>query len=168
LSQANIYRPHQLLGFLFCLGLCVITSSIGALASVGARTFYANLVRPAWAPPGWLFAPVWSTLFLLMAVAAWLVWREPQTSRTRLLGLWLFVFQLIANATWSWLFFAYYQGEAAFLDVLLLWGLIFLTSLTFWRVKPLAAILLIPYLSWVAFAAVLNYTLWKMNPMVLG
>lgn len=168
LSPVIISRPRQLLGFLFWLALCVATSSIGALASVGARGFYADLVRPVWAPPGWLFAPVWSTLFLMMAVAAWLVWRVSETSRARSVGLWLFVLQLIANATWSWLFFAWHQGVGAFLDVLVLFCLICLTSLAFWRVKPVAALLLVPYLLWVVFAAVLNYTLWHMNPVILG
>lgn len=161
-------RPHPFLGFLAWLALCVATSSLGALASINARSFYAGLIRPDWAPPGWVFGPVWSALFLAMALAAWLVWRVPQDSPARSRALRWFVIQLAANALWSWLFFAWHLGGAAFVEVLLLWLLIASTLLAFWRVQRLAALLLLPYLLWVSFAAVLNYTVWQLNPELLG
>ncbi|SEQ66496.1 TspO and MBR related proteins [Solimonas aquatica] len=161
-------RPHPFLGFLAWLALCVASSSLGAIASINARSFYASLIRPDWAPPGWVFGPVWSALFLAMAVAAWLVWRVPQDSPARSRALRWFVIQLAANALWSWLFFAWHLGGAAFVEVLLLWLLIASTLLAFWRVQRLAALLLLPYLLWVSFAAVLNYTVWQLNPGLLG
>lgn len=163
-----VSRPKQLLGFVAWLALCIATSAIGALASVNARSFYADLVRPAWAPPGWLFGPVWSALFLAMAVAAWLIWRIPTASPSRSIALGLFVVQLGANALWSWLFFAWRLGGAALAEVLVLWLLIACTLALFWRIKPLAGLLLVPYLGWVTFAAALNHTLWRLNPTILG
>ena len=167
-NQAAASRPSQAFGFVAWLGLCIATGGIGALASANARSFYADLVRPAWAPPGWVFGPVWSLLFLAMAVAAWLVWRVPRTSRARSLALGLFVVQLVANAMWSWLFFAWHLGGIAFAEVLLLWLLIACTLAAFWRIKPAAGMLLVPYLLWVTFASALNYVLWQANPSTLG
>lgn len=161
-------RPRQALAFIVSLALCIATSVVGALASVNARSFYADLVQPAWSPPGWVFGPVWSVLFLAMAVAAWWVWREPQDSRVRTLALGLFGVQLVANALWSWLFFGWQLGGWAFAEVLLLWALIAATMAAFWRVRPAASWLLAPYLAWVTFASALNYTLWQLNPGVLG
>ena len=135
MTQAATSRPHQALGFVTWLALCIATSGIGALASVNARTFYADLVRPVWAPPGWVFGPVWSLLFLAMAIAAWSVWRVPQASKGRSIALGLFVVQLVANALWSWLFFAWHLGGLAFAEVLLLWLLIAGTAIAFWRIK---------------------------------
>lgn len=144
MTQAAASRPNQALGFVAWLALCIATSGIGALASANARSFYADLVRPAWAPPGWVFGPVWTALFLAMAVAAWLVWRVPQPSKARSLALSLFVIQLVANALWSWLFFAWHLGGPAFAEVLILWLLIASTLITFWRVKSAAGMLLVP------------------------
>jgi benzodiazapine receptor len=167
-NQAAASRPKQALGFLAWLALCVATSGIGGLASVNASPFYAELVRPTWAPPGWLFGPVWSALFLAMAVSAWLVWRVPQASKSRSVALRLFVIQLAANALWSWLFFAWQLGGIAFAEVLLLWLLIASTLVAFWRIQLAAGLLLVPYLAWVTFASALNYTLWRLNPTILG
>jgi benzodiazapine receptor len=161
-------RPRQALGFIAWLSLRIATSAIGAWASANARSFYADLVQPAWAPPGWVFGPVWSVLFLAMAVAAWWVWRDPRDSQARTLALGLFVVQLGANALWSWLFFAWQLGGLAFAEVLLLWALIAATMVAFWRIRPAAGLLLVPYLAWVTFASVLNFTLWRLNPTVLG
>lgn len=167
-TQPPAARPHPIRGFLLWLALCTATSGIGALASANARSFYAELAQPAWSPPGWVFGPVWSLLFLAMAVAAWLVWRVPEESKSRSLALRLFVVQLVANALWSWLFFAWRLGGWAFAEVLLLWALIAATLVAFWRIRPAAGWLLLPYLAWVTFASALNYTLWRMNPGVLG
>lgn len=161
-------RPHQALGFAAWLAPCIATGALGALASANARSFYAELVRPAWAPPGWVFGPVWSALYLAMAVAAWLVWRVPQPSRARSIALRLFGVQLVANALWSWLFFAWHLGGIAFAEVLVLWLLIAGTLVACWRVKPAAGLLLVPYLAWVTFASALNHTLWQLNPALLG
>ena len=157
----------QLLGLLAWLLPCFITAALGAAASVNAGEFYGQLARPAWAPPGWLFGPVWSLLYLSMGVAAWLAWRE-RGLRGMGSALPLFLAQLAVNALWSWLFFAWRQGALAFADVLLLLALIAATVLAFWRIRPLAGALLLPYLAWVGFASALNLAAWRMNPQLLG
>ena len=157
----------QTLGLVAWLAVCFVAAAIGAIASVNAGAFYAELVRPNWAPPAWLFGPVWSALYTAMAVTAWLVWRAAPAARTRA-ALGLFVAQLAANALWSWLFFAWQLGGSAFAEVVLLWLLILATLVAFYRIRPLAAVLLVPYLAWVSFAAVLNLTLWLANPAILG
>lgn len=154
--------PVQLAGLAAWLALSFAAAAVGAIASASAGSFYGELVRPAWAPPAWLFGPVWTLLYLLMAIAAWLVWRAAPLAATRV-ALGLFLAQLAANALWSWLFFAWRQGGWAFAEVVVLWLLIAATALAFRRVSPLAAALLVPYLAWVAFAAALNWTLWTTN-----
>ncbi|WP_382325833.1 TspO/MBR family protein [Hydrogenophaga sp. UC242_53] len=148
------------------LALVLLAGGLGALASVEAASFYAQLNRPGWAPPAGVFGPVWSLLYGLMAVAAWLVWREPaQPSRAPALV--VFVLQLAVNALWSWLFFAWHRGAWALADVLLLLVLIATAIALFRRVRPLAAWLLWPYLAWVAFASALTWAMWRANPGVL-
>jgi len=157
----------QVGGFIAWLAICFIAAAIGALASVQAGTFYLSLLRPEWAPPAAVFGPMWTLLYTLMAISAWLVWREGGYSNART-ALNLFLAQLALNALWSWLFFAWHLGGAAFVDILLLWVLLVATLISFWRIRPLAGALLVPYLLWVSFAAVLNYAVWQMNPGVLG
>ena len=157
----------QALGLAAWLLASFVTGAVGALASIDAAGFYAQLVQPAWAPPAWLFGPAWTVLFVLMSVAAWLVWRDHGFSGAGP-ALRLFGVQLVANALWSWLFFAWRQGALAFAEVIVLWLLIAATAWRFWRLHRLAALLLLPYLAWVAFASALNFTLWRLNPALLG
>jgi tryptophan-rich sensory protein len=158
---------RSMLALLGWLALCFVAAAIGGLAAANASAFYASLTQPAWAPPASVFGPVWTVLYALMAVAAWLVWRE--RARVPVRGaLTLFVIQLAVNALWSWLFFAWRQGGLALAEVLLLWVLIIATVIAFRRIRPLAAALLLPYLAWVSFASVLNAVLWRMNPALLG
>ena len=141
----------------------LVTGGIGALATRNAREFYAGLARPRWAPPGSVFGPVWTALYLMMGVAAWLVWRRAGwAGATGALSLYLA--QLVCNAAWSWLFFAWRRGAWAFADVVLLVGLIVATVVAFARVHQLAAVLLVPYLGWVVFATALTHALWRANP----
>ncbi|WP_370520532.1 TspO/MBR family protein [Thioalkalivibrio sp. XN279] len=157
----------QALGLAFWLVLAYITAAIGAIASVNAPEFYGQLIQPTWGPPAWVFGPVWTTLFTMMGIAAWLVWRAAPLEATRgTLG--LFVVHLAVNALWSWLFFAWNLGFWAFVEVLLLWVLILATILAFWRFSRVAALLLVPYLGWVSFAAALNFWLWRENAGLLG
>lgn len=114
-----------------------------------------------------MFGPVWTALYTSMAIASWLVWREGGYNNARP-ALNLFLAQLALNALWSWLFFAWQLGAAAFVDILLLWVLLVATLVAFWRARPIAGLLLVPYLLWVSFAAGLNYTVWRMNPEMLG
>lgn len=157
----------QVTGLLGWLLLSFAAAAIGAVASVQAATFYQHLAQPSWAPPSSVFGPVWSVLYALMGIAAWLVWREGGGRRHRgVLG--LFVIQLFVNALWSWLFFAWHHGALAFVDIVLLWLLIVATLAGFWRVRPLAGALLLPYLCWVSFASALNFAVWHLNPLILG
>lgn len=137
----------QGLGLLAWLALTFVAAAVGAIASMDAPASYAQLDKPGWAPPAGVFGPVWSVLYLLMGVAAWLVWRERPSQRVDgALGLYLL--QLVANALWSWLFFGWQRGALAFGEVLLLLALVASTTLAFWRVRPLAGALLLPYLAW--------------------
>jgi tryptophan-rich sensory protein len=147
--------------------VCFLVAAVGAAASAGAASFYAELIRPDWAPPAAVFGPVWTVLYLLMSIAAWLVWRERET-RLAHIALVIFGVQLVLNALWSWLFFGWYQGALAFLEILLLWAAILTTLILFWRIRPQAGWLLVPYLAWVTFAAALNYVLWQLNPALLA
>jgi benzodiazapine receptor len=159
-------RPH-LLGLFGWLALVIAAAAVGGLASANAGGLYAQLDRPAWAPPAWVFGPVWSVLYLMMGVAAWLVWR-PDGFRGARVPLGLFVLQLALNASWSWLFFAWHLGGWSVLEIVVLWLFIIATVVAFWRQRPLAGILLLPYLAWVSFASVLAFTLWQRNPTLLG
>jgi tryptophan-rich sensory protein len=167
INMATQSRQKQIAGLIVWLLVCFAASAIGAVASIQAKSFYSHLAQPAWAPPGWLFGPVWTTLYALMAIAAWLVWRTGGFSANRI-ALSLFLVQLALNALWSWLFFAWHLGAFAFADILFLWAFIVATLVFFWRVRPLAGALLAPYLLWVSFASVLNYAVWQLNPQVLG
>lgn len=158
---------EQLLGLAGWMAVAFAAAAVGAAASIEAGSFYAELARPAWAPPGSVFGPVWTVLYALMGVAAWLVWRRGGFRAARG-ALTLFLLQLVPNALWSWLFFAWHRGALAFGDVLLLWLLVLATLIAFWRVRPLAGALLVPYLAWVSFATILSRAIWRLNPQSLG
>lgn len=157
----------QVLGLVGWLGITFIAATIGGAASINASTFYGQLVLPEWAPPGWLFGPVWTVLYAMMGVAAWLVWRVDGFGAAQT-ALMLFVVQLALNALWSWLFFGWRRGGLAFAEIILLWILIAMTLIAFWRIRALAGALLLPYLLWVSFASVLNYVVWQLNPQSLS
>lgn len=160
-------KTGQVVGLAGWLVACLFAAAVGGAASVHASPFFTQLVRPGWAPPPSIFGPVWTILYALMGIAAWLI-RRVDGFRGAKTAITLFVAQLALNALWSWLFFGWNRGALAFTDILLLWTLILATMISFWRVKPLASILLVPYLLWVTFASALNYSLWQLNPQVLG
>lgn len=166
-NSPKLSPGRQLAGLAGWMFLTFAAAALGAAASAQAGAFYLRLVRPEWAPPGWLFAPVWTALYLMMAIAAWLVWRDHGLRRAGA-ALTLFVLQLAANALWTWLFFVWHQGALAFAEILLLWALIAATCIAFWRLHALAGALLLPYLAWVSFASVLTYATWQLNPGILG
>ncbi len=156
--------PSQWVGLLGWLLVAFAAAAVGAIGSVDAASFYAELSKPSWAPPGWVFGPVWSTLYSLMGVSAWLVWRSAGSKK---LALTLFGAQLAANALWSWLFFAWHRGALAAVEVLILLALIVCATAAFWRSSRVAAALLVPYLLWVSFASLLTWSVWQRNPRLL-
>ena len=154
----------QLIGLVVWLLASFAAGAVGAVASVDAASFYAQLSKPSWAPPASVFGPVWSVLYALMGIAAWLVWRSPGRNG---MALGLFGAQLAVNALWSWMFFAWHRGALASVEVVVLVALIVATLVAFWRISRFAALLLVPYLGWVSFASVLTWTLWRSNPGLL-
>jgi benzodiazapine receptor len=160
-------KQRQLLGLAGWLAASFAAAAIGAAASIHAKSFYAQLVQPAWAPPATIFGPVWTVLYAMMGVAAWLVWRCGGFRANRM-ALSVFLAQLVLNARWSWLFFVWHQGALALIDIVVLWLMIAPTLVLFWRVRTAAGVLLIPYLAWVSFASALDYSVWHLNPGILG
>ncbi|MBN1613903.1 MAG: tryptophan-rich sensory protein [Deltaproteobacteria bacterium] len=150
-------------------GLAASLLIVSAVAAFGSQfmpgLWYEGIAKPAWTPPGWIFGPVWTMLYVLMALAAWLVWREGREGRRNaaLLALGVYAAQLLANALWSWIFFGLHRIGLALLDLGILWILIAVSCLLFWSLRSAAGILMLPYLAWVSFAGVLNFTLWRLN-----
>lgn len=158
--QVKVNKARTILGFIGWLAACFAAAGAGVLFMPGA--WYASLQKPAWNPPAWLFGPVWTALYTMMALAAWLVWRRGGFAAQRR-PLVLFLVQLVFNAAWTPLFFGLHQPGLAFAEILLLWLAIVATVAAFWRADRAAAWLLVPYLAWVSFAAALNFTLWQLN-----
>lgn len=144
---------------LLCLGVAAIG---GWWTAESVGTWYRTLRKPAWTPPGWVFGPVWTVLYILMATAAWLVWRRRHEVPVRV-PLTFFGVQLALNLAWSGLFFAMRRPDLALLDIAALWLVLAATTATFWRVRTLAGALLVPYLLWVTFASTLNAAIWQLN-----
>ncbi len=153
-------RWVALLGFLV---LCFVVAGVaGWLTRPEIGGWYAAIRKPAWNPPNWIFGPVWTTLYGLMAVAGWLVWQAhsgPQRSRV----LWLFVIQLALNFLWTPLFFLLHRPGWAAVEITILWLAIGAFTLSAWELSRTASLLFVPYWAWVSFAAVLNLTIWNLN-----
>jgi len=153
-------RGKMILGLCGWLLLCFAAASPGAVFMPGE--WFAALKKPAWNPPGWVFGPVWTALYAMMAAAAWLVWQRGGWTEQRK-PLLIFLAQLALNAVWTALFFGLHRPGVAFAEIVLLWLAIVATLVAFRPVNRTAAWLLVPYLAWVSFAAVLNGTLWRLN-----
>ena len=154
---------HPWLALVVFLVVCFAAAGIGgAVTTPKIGGWYATLVKPTWNPPNWIFGPVWSTLYFCMAVAAWLVWRQGGVEQARV-PLVLFGGQLALNVLWSCIFFGLEMPGLAFVELLVLGGAIAVTTVAFWRWSMVAGILFVPYLAWVSFAAVLNFTIWRLN-----
>jgi tryptophan-rich sensory protein len=154
---------RQVLTFLGFVAVTFAAAAVGGLVTSGSvHSWYPILVKPSWNPPSWVFGPVWTALYTMMAVAAWLVCRRAGWGGAKP-ALVLFAVQLVLNAAWSPLFFGWHRIGLAFVDIVLLWAAIVATTVAFWRVTTLAGWLFVPYLAWVSFAAVLNFVIWRMN-----
>ena len=165
--MTEIKKSTQIIGLIGWLMLTFVAAAIGSAASAQSGLFYQQISRPEWAPPAWLFAPVWTILYILMGISAWIVWRVNGFRAARI-ALSLFIIQLVLNAIWTWIFFVWKQGALAFVEILILWVLILCTTIAFWRVRVLAGIFLLPYLAWVSFASALTFTVWRLNPLLLA
>lgn len=156
-------RGKALLAFLFFFVVTWSAAIVGMATSQKAPVIYAKIVQPSWAPPSWVFGPVWTTLYCMMAVAAWRVWK-----RTGVKGMvWVYLIHLIFQSLWSWLFFGLGRADLAMLDITILMLLIAWLVAAFGRVDRMAGGLMMPYLLWVSFATALNGSLWLMNGGIL-
>jgi len=156
-------RPHATIALIGWLALCFAVGGLGSIFAVQAiPTWYAALIKPPFNPPDHVFGPVWTILYALMAVAAWIAWKtRPSSCRRR--GLRLFLVQLGLNLLWTWIFFSTHQMLTALIDLVALWAAILLTILVFRKMSLTAAWLLAPYLAWVTFAGYLNFAIWRLN-----
>lgn len=161
--MSNSTRRRDTVGFIAFLAPCLAVSAIGgAVTATSVGTWYQVLAKPAFNPPDWIFAPVWTGLFFMMALAGWRVWRRDGLREARA-ALTLFALQLALNLGWSILFFGLRSIGAALVEIIVLLLAILATTVVFWRRDRLAGMLFIPYAGWVAFAAVLNTRLWQLN-----
>ena len=151
------------IGLVVSIVVCFSAGFLGSMATNGSvDNWYVEINKPEWNPPNWIFAPVWSTLFLMMAVAVWLVWKQAGFGKSRF-ALGAFAVQLVLNALWSVVFFGMKETGWACVEIAMLWAAIVVTTCLFYRHSKLAAGLMIPYLMWVSFASFLNFTIWQMN-----
>lgn len=159
----QLSTTQQFAGLIVAILFCFAVAGTGGLITAPRiPDWYAGLVKPDWTPPDWIFGPVWTVLYVMMAVAAWLVWRQSGFAGAKT-PLALFAIQLALNSLWSVLFFGFRNPGGAAIEIVLLWAAILATLLAFWRRSPWAGMLLVPYLGWVTFAGVLNITIWRMN-----
>lgn len=155
-------RSKNVIALAISLGAVVIASALGGLASATSAEDYQRLQQPSWAPPSWVFGPVWTVLYTMMAVAAWLVWRSGPWSQTRP-ALTAYGVQLVLNAAWTPLFFGLGWRGIAFAELSVLWLILVGTVVLFFRRSAVAGWLLIPYLAWSTFALCLNFAVWQLN-----
>lgn len=142
----------------------LLTGSVaGLFTTKGVNGWYAAAQKPWFNPPNWLFAPVWTTLYILMGIALYLVWKSGVERKIKKTAIILFVIQLVLNFAWSFIFFSLQQTGWALAELVLMWLAILFTILQFGKISSAAAWLLVPYISWVSFAGVLNYAIWSLN-----
>ncbi len=159
----HMSHPHPAIAFLFWLAVVFAAAVAGsAFTREGLAQWYTNLRKPSFNPPNWVFAPVWTILYILMAVAIWLV-RQRGDSQLVLIATILFVVQLALNVLWTMIFFRLRSPRAAFAEIIILWSVILATLVAFWQIKPVAGALMLPYQLWVTFAAALNLAIARLN-----
>ena len=148
---------------LVCVLIPLIIGSLSGLANIGSLdTWYAQLNKPSFNPPGYLFGPVWTVLYLLMGVSLYLVWKSPD-GKLRTNALVVFGLQMLLNFAWSFIFFYFHRPGWAMIDIIALWVFIVVMIFIFYQINKVAALIQIPYLLWVSFASVLNAAIWMLN-----
>ena len=144
--------------------ICLAVGFIGSIFTIPSiPTWFAGLNKPPFSPPNWIFSPVWTTLFILMGISAWLIWEKGISNKEVRSAIMIFAAQLVLNMLWSILFFGLKSPLSAFLEIIVLWLFILATILSFYKISKPAAWLLIPYILWVSFASVLNLSIWLIN-----
>lgn len=144
--------------------LCVSVGALGSIVTAPEiQGWYSHLLKPSWNPPNWLFAPVWTALYILMGIALSLIWKAGANNDVKQWAVLVFAVQLALNFLWSYIFFHEHLPGWAFVEIVVLWLLILCCIIAVARINRVAAWLLVPYISWVSFAAVLNYAVWKLN-----
>jgi tryptophan-rich sensory protein len=157
-------KGNKILKLIASILICQAAGGIGSLfTSPAISTWYVMLQKPSFNPPNWLFAPVWIILFLLMGISLYLIWSKGLENRKIKVAIFVFAIQLILNILWSFLFFGLQLPIYAFAEIIILWLTILLTIVNFYRISKTAGLLLLPYIFWVSFAAVLNFFIWRMN-----
>lgn len=158
-------RPSTVIAAIGFVLVSELAGVIGAIFTTDAvATWYPTLTKPSFNPPNWLFGPVWTTLYALMGVAAFLIWRQGWSQPAVKVALAIFAAQLVLNSLWSIVFFGMHALLPAFIEIVVLWVAILATIVAFWRISPAAGALLVPYILWVSFASLLNFSLWRLNP----
>lgn len=160
-TARELSLTQSVFGLVCFLALVVAVASTGAAFRPGA--WYETLTKPVWTPPNRVFPVAWAALYLMIAVAGWLVWRQSGIAGAGA-ALGLYLLQLVLNAAWSWLFFGLHRIDLALAEIVILWLSIAATLVAFHAVRPLAAVLLVPYLAWVTYATALNFAIWRLNP----
>ena len=156
-------RAKQAIGLIVFIVVCLGAGGLGAIATTPEIDgWYKTITKPTWNPPDYVFGPVWTTLFITMAIAGWLVWK-PAGFKAVMVPLSLFGIQLVLNVAWSWVFFGLHQPGWAVIEIIVLWAVILATTVTFFRSSKVAGWLMVPYLAWVSFASVLNFVIWRLN-----
>jgi len=157
-------HPYALGVLAFLILLCLFVEVVGGwFTQSNVSTWYPALIKPSWTPPAWVFGPVWTILYLLMAVSMWLIWNREQLSGYHFLPYVLFAIQLGLNLAWSWSFFYMKNPFFGMINITLLIIALSTTIYSFWKISRLAAILLMPYWVWIMFAASLNAAIWWLN-----
>ncbi|MBK7556914.1 MAG: tryptophan-rich sensory protein [Chitinophagaceae bacterium] len=149
--------------FISILVPLLVGAVAGLFTSSGVNGWYAVANKPWFNPPNWIFAPVWTLLYILMGIAFFLVWKASADKNVKQTAMILFSIQLVINFFWSFIFFKLQQPGWAFAEIIFMWVMILLTILWFGKISAMAAWLLVPYICWVSFASVLNYSIWKLN-----
>ncbi|MCK9360744.1 tryptophan-rich sensory protein [Patescibacteria group bacterium] len=157
-------KRNDILALALSIGVCLFAGIFGSIFTASeVPTWFVTLAKPSWSPPAWVFGPVWTTLYLLMGISAWMIWRKGWKRKDVKMALWVFAAQLVLNALWSLIFFGWHQLGWAFLEIILLWVTILMTIIFFAKISRPAAWLLAPYLAWVTLASILNFTIWQLN-----
>jgi translocator protein len=157
-------RMNNILKLILAISLPLLVGFTASYFTItGIGSWYQTIQKPTWNPPNWIFGPVWTTLYVLMGIAFFLVWKSPAPGEIKRPAIILFAIQLVLDFFWSFIFFDQHQTGIAFAEILLMWVMILFTIFAFARISKPAAWLLVPYISWVSFAAILNFTIWKLN-----